>query len=128
MYALSKFSFVSNFNKEKLTKMEAYNNGLSSFDIKKCDKDNNGEITVNEVLNDTNACAKLLAKINSIANEQANVIKAIKEARGEKVDAEKDTKAAEKNPKHANGDNDHFKNFLKQPPRFGDYNTFNVAA
>lgn len=128
MYALSKFSFVSNFNKEKLTKMEAFNNGLSTFDIKKCDKDNNGEITVNEVLNDSNACAKLLAKINSIATEQANIINAIKEARGEKVDAEKDVKTAEKDPKHAKGENDHFKNFLKQPPRFGDYNTFNVAA
>ena len=128
MYSLSKFSFVSNFNKEKLSKMEAYNNGLSSFDIQKCDKDNNGEITVNEVLNDSNACAKLLAKINTIATEQANVIKAIKEARGEKVDAEKDVKTEEKHPKHAKGEQEHFRNFLKQPPRFGDYNTFNVAA
>ena len=116
MYALSKFSFVSNFNKEKLTRMEAFNNGLSNFDIKKCDKDNNGELSINEILNDSNASAKLLAKINSIATEQANVIKAIKEARGEKVDAEKDVKAEEKHPKHAKGENDHFKNFLKQPP------------
>lgn len=121
MYALSKFSFVSNYNKEKFTKQEAYNNGLTGLDIQKCDTDGNGELTVDEILANKEVCDKLLAKINA---EQASVVNSIKSLQGEKVQAESEEKAAEKSEKRPEG----FTNFLKQPPKFGDSSTFNIAA
>lgn len=121
MYALSKFSFVSNFNKEKFTKQEAMNNGLSSIDIQKCDTDGNGEITVDEILGNSEACDKILAKINA---EQANVISSIKSLQSEKAKTETDEKAAEKTDKRPEG----FTNFLKQPPKVGESSSFSIAA
>lgn len=121
MYALSRFSFVSNFNKEKFTKQEALNNGLTDIDIQKCDTDGNGEITVDEILANKDACDKLLAKINA---EQANVINSMKSLQGEKAQAENDEKTAQKNQQRPEG----FTNFLKQPPKAGDSSTFSIAA
>lgn len=121
MYALSKFSFISNFNKEKFTKQEAYNNGLSNIVIAKCDKNNDGNISIEEILENSDACDKIVAKINA---DISNIVNSIKALKGEKTDVEKDEKAMEKEPKKPDG----FKSFLKQPPKFGDFNKFNIAA
>lgn len=121
MLALSKFSFISNYNKEKLTRQEAYNNGLTSIDIKNCDKNNDGEVTIDEILTNTAACNKIIAKINQ---EQANIINSIKSLKGEKVKAETEEKTAEKTDKKPEG----FRSFLKQAPRFGDNSKFSIAA
>lgn len=120
MYALSKFSFVSNFNKDKFSKQEALNNGLTSLDIAKCDTDNNGEITFDEIFANKEACDKLLAKINA---EQANIQQSINALQGEKAKTESDEKSAEKQKRP-----EEFTSFLKLPAKFGDSSTFNVAA
>lgn len=121
MYALSKFSFVSNFNKEKFSKQEAFNNGLTSIDIKKCDTDNNGEITIEEILANNEACDKILSRINA---EQTKVLNSIKSLQGEKVKTESDEKTAQKSDKKPDG----FKSFLKQPPIHKGSSTFSIAA
>lgn len=121
MYALSKFSFVSNFNKDKLTREEALSNGLTSTEIQKCDTDNNGELTVDEILANQEACDKILAKINS---EQQKVQGSINELQSEKTQTEQDEKSAEKQTGKPKG----FTNLLKEAPKFGDKSTFSIAA
>ncbi len=121
MYALSKFSFVSNFNKDKFSKQEAFNNGLTSVQIQKCDTDGNGDLSIDEILANSEVCDKILAKINSEVNTVVNSIKSLK---GEKVQAEAEEKTAEKSDKKPNG----FSNLLKQAPKAGQSFTFNIAA
>ena len=118
MYALSKFSFVSNYNKEKLSKQEAFANGLTTTIVEKCDKDKNGEISID----------KILAKINA---EQTKVTESIKKLTGEKFKTEKEEKASETDGKVAKDKKEKpegFNNLLKTHPKYNDRSTFSIAA
>ena len=128
MYALSKFSFVSNYNKEKLSKQEAFANGLTTTIVEKCDKDKNGEISIEEILGNSEACDKILAKINA---EQTKVAESIKNLTGEKIKTEKEEKASETDGKVAKDKKEKpegFNNLLKTHPKYNDRSTFSIAA
>ena len=128
MYALSKFSFISNYNKEKLSKQEAFANGLTTTMVEKCDKDKNGEISIEEILGNSEACDKILAKINA---EEAKITESIKKLKGEKIETEKEEKASEtdgKVEKDKKARPEGFKNLLKTYPKFDDRSTFSIAA
>lgn len=119
MYALSKFSFVANYNKEKLTKQEAYDSGLSTNEFAKCDADNNGEVTIDEILNDTTACTRILAHINA---QQAKVDSEIKQLQDKKTKED----SAEKSPQKAEGAS--ITSIFAKPAPKGSEAHFSVAA
>jgi hypothetical protein len=134
MYALSKFSFISNYNKDKFTKQEASEKGLSSNLISQCDTDGDGQLTVDEILSNQDACDKILAQINA---EAAKVVNSIKSLKAEKIETENDEKnevANENNPNAAEqADNNKapkgpFGNFMKDAFKFGNNSNFSIAA
>jgi hypothetical protein len=70
MNVLSKYSFISTYKAEQLTKQQATDIGIGSVDFSKCDTDGDGNITIDEILANDDVCAKILASIN--AQIQAN--------------------------------------------------------
>ncbi|MCM1265524.1 MAG: hypothetical protein NC200_04920 [Candidatus Gastranaerophilales bacterium] len=67
MNVLSRYTFISTYQSEKLTKQEATEVGIGSVDFSKCDTDGDGNITIEEILANTEVCAKILASINAEA-------------------------------------------------------------
>lgn len=77
MNTLSRYSFVSNFNTEKMTKQEAMEKGVSTVDFAKCDTDGDGSLNIDEILANQDVCDKLLkaiqSKISKISGEEAGL-------------------------------------------------------
>ena len=74
---MSRYTFISNFNTEKLSKQEAGEKGVGAIDFSKCDSDGDGNITIEEILANQEVCDKLLkaiqAKIDKVTTEEAGV-------------------------------------------------------
>lgn len=74
MNVLSRYTFVSSFNTEKLTKQQSGENGISSVDFAKCDTDGDGNITIEEILANQDVCDKILksiqAKLDKVSAEE----------------------------------------------------------
>lgn len=77
MNVLTRYTFISTYNAEKLTKQQATTNNIGSVDFSKCDKDGDGEISLDEILANQDVCDKLMkaiqAKIDKNSNEQASL-------------------------------------------------------
>ena len=95
MNVMSRYSFISQFNKENISRQEANANGIGTIDFKKCDSNSDGILSVDEILANQDVCEKLLkaiqSKIDKITNEE-NVVKS--EFAKEEGNAEKFDKAA----------------------------------
>ena len=77
MNVLTRYQFISNFNKENITRQEASNNGVTSIDFKNCDSNGDGSLSIDEILADQTICEKLLqaiqTKIDKVSAEEAGV-------------------------------------------------------
>ena len=51
MNVMSRYSFISQFNKEKISRQEATENGIGSVDFKKCDENGDGILSIDELCN-----------------------------------------------------------------------------
>ena len=92
MNVLTRYAFVSNFNAEKISKQEATTNGVGSNTFLQCDTDGDGNLTIDEILANTESCDVIMraiqAKIDKITQEE-NVIKSEQTkdgVKGEKFD------------------------------------------
>ncbi len=77
MNVLSRYTFISNFNTEKITKQESRENGIGMNDFEKCDTNGDGNLTIDEILANQEVCDKLLksiqAKLDKVTAEEAGV-------------------------------------------------------
>ncbi len=73
MNVLSRYTFISTYQTEKLTKIEATEVGVDSIDFAQCDTDGDGNITIEEILANTEVCAKILTAINKEAQMAGKV-------------------------------------------------------
>lgn len=77
MNILSRYTFISSYNAEKLTKQQAADEGVTALDFAKCDSDGDGNITIDEILANQDVCDKLLkaiqAKLDKVTAEEAGV-------------------------------------------------------
>ena len=77
MNVLSRYTFISSFNAEKLTKQQSEENGISNKDFAVCDTNGDGNITIDEILANQDICDKILkaiqAKIDKLTAEEAGV-------------------------------------------------------
>lgn len=77
MNIMSRYTFVSNYSAEKLSKQEAIEQGVSANEFSKCDTDGDGNISVDEILANQDVCDRLLKaiqnKIDKISIEEAGV-------------------------------------------------------
>lgn len=78
MNILSRYAFISNFNAEKLNKQDASHEGVGSIDFSKCDKNGNGEISIEEILANNEVCSKILDSINGKIAETVKEIAELK--------------------------------------------------
>ena len=74
---MSRYTFISNFNAEKLSRQEASDNGVGAIVFSQCDTNGDGNITIDEILANQEVCDKLLkaiqAKIDKVTAEEAGV-------------------------------------------------------
>lgn len=78
MNILSRYAFISNFNAEKLNKQDATREGVGSIAFSKCDKDGNGEISIEEILTNNEVCSKIIDSINGKIAETVKEIAELK--------------------------------------------------
>ena len=78
MNILSRYAFISNFNAEKLNKQDATREGVGSLVFSKCDKDGSGEISIEEILENSEVCSKILDSINGKIAETVKEIAELK--------------------------------------------------
>ena len=75
MNVLSKYTFISNYHAEKLTKQQALDEGVGLNEIAKCDTNGDGELTIDEILANQDVCDMLLkaiqAKIDKVGAEES---------------------------------------------------------
>lgn len=95
MNVLTRYSFISQFNKEQLSRQEAKDNGIGTADFSKCDADGDGILTVDELLANQDVCDKLLKALQAKKDDITTQESALKsEFAKEKNDAEKFEAAA----------------------------------
>ena len=77
MNILSRYTFISSFNAEKLTKQQSAENGIGDKDFAQCDTDGDGNITIEEILANQDICDKILkaiqAKLDKVTAEEAGL-------------------------------------------------------
>jgi len=71
MNSLSRYTFIQNYNVEKMTRQEATAAGVGTVDFEKCDTDGDGNITIEEILANDDVCQKILQAINAKQAEAA---------------------------------------------------------
>src|SRR5574344_2131099 len=65
MSTISQYTFNKSFNVEYLTKRQALEYGISSFQFSAADKNNTSELTVDEISNNDEICDALLKQMAS---------------------------------------------------------------
>lgn len=82
MDLLTRYTFVSSFNKEKISKQEAADNGINSINFARCDKNGDNEISIEEILADIETCdaieKAIQSKIDKITVEEQAVKSEVK--------------------------------------------------
>ena len=74
MNVLSRYSFIANYQVEKMTRQDANSAGIGSVDFDKCDTDGDGNITIEEILANDDVCQKIIKAINK---KQADAARAL---------------------------------------------------
>ena len=70
MDVLSRYAFVSAYNSDQMTRQKAVSVGVSTTDFAKCDTDEDGVITIEEILANDDVCQEIL---NAIAAQSAEL-------------------------------------------------------
>ena len=95
MNVLTRYAFISNFNTEKLTKQEADSNGVGSVNFAKCDTNGDGEISIDEILANVEACDSIIKTIQNKIDKLTAEEQAVKsEAQKEEFDPTKSFRLA----------------------------------
>lgn len=73
MDVLSRYTFISTYNTEQMTRQEAVSIGVSAVDFTKCDTDGDGIVTIEEILANDDVCREILEAIKSQQSEAFNM-------------------------------------------------------
>ena len=65
MSTISQYTFTATFNADKITTRQATEMGVQSYIITAADTDNNGELSFEEIIANTELCDEILKQINS---------------------------------------------------------------
>ena len=65
MSTISQYTFTTTFNVDKITTRQATEMGVQSYIITAADTDNNGELSFEEIIANTELCDDILKQINS---------------------------------------------------------------
>lgn len=65
MSTISQYTFTTTFNVDKITTRQATEMGVQSYIITAADTDNNGELSFEEIIANTELCDEILKQINS---------------------------------------------------------------
>lgn len=65
MSTISQYQFTSTFNADKITTRQATEMGIQSYIVNAADTDNNGELSFEEIIANTELCDKLLTQMNA---------------------------------------------------------------
>lgn len=76
MNVLSRYSFIANYQVEKMTRQDANSAGIGSVDFDKCDTDGDGNITIEEILANDDVCQKIIQAINKKQADAASALQA----------------------------------------------------
>ena len=74
MNVLSRYSFIANYQVEKMTRQDADSAGIGSVDFDKCDTDGDGNITIEEILANDDVCQKIIQAINKKQADAASAL------------------------------------------------------
>lgn len=74
MNVLSRYSFIANYQVEKMTRQDANSAGIGSVDFDKCDTDGDGNITIEEILANDDVCQKIIQAINKKQADAASAL------------------------------------------------------
>lgn len=65
MSTISQYAFTNAFKADKITERQAREIGVQSYVITVADTDNNGELSFEEIISNTELCDEILQQINS---------------------------------------------------------------
>lgn len=75
MSSISQYTFTTTFNADKITTRQASEMGVQSYLITSADTDNDGELSFEEIIANTELCDKILEQVNQAKTTVPNATK-----------------------------------------------------